>query len=151
MWTVPNWFIFCVWGTRSVLIFAPLQTADFTSAWAPAARVCECRLCFSPWCGWRPPAPASCGCSWTAFYLTAAGWSPGSWLRRWSHQSGPPGRTVLGLQTGGSGWLTLSYTTQYSVQWIIATWHNGLSWTILLEVRIDMRKLCFGKPNDEFL
>lgn len=52
----------------------------------------------SPWCGWRPPVPASCGCSWTVSCPTAAGWSPGSWLQRWSHRSGPRGHMGLGLE-----------------------------------------------------
>lgn len=67
-----------------------------------SARLCLSAycVCFSPWCGWRPPVPASCGCSWKASYLIAAGWSPGSWLRRWSHRSGPLGHMGLGLEGG---------------------------------------------------
>lgn len=69
-----------------------------------------CCAGFSPWCGWRPPAPASCGCSWTVSYLTAAGWSPGSWLQRWSHQSGLQGHTGLGLEGGENFSVTVEIT-----------------------------------------
>lgn len=51
----------------------------------------------SPWCGWLPPVPASCGCFWTASCPTAAGWSPGSWLQRWSRRSSPRGHKGRGL------------------------------------------------------
>lgn len=53
-----------------------------------------------PWHGSRPPGPASCGCFWKGCARTAAGWSPGNWLQRWSHQWGPQVHKVLEL-TGG--------------------------------------------------